>query len=97
MPGTATALSGGRFWAVAVAGVGVTQARSVREARAMAADLVEAMTGKAEDVDVHFELPDDVRPAVDHRAPPPPRRSAWHLSLPRSTAKLCAGWWSAAA
>ena len=32
----------------------------------MAADLVEAMTGKAEDVDVHFELPDDVREAVDH-------------------------------
>lgn len=32
----------------------------------MAADLVEAMTGQAEDVDVHFELPDDVRVAVDH-------------------------------
>ena len=32
----------------------------------MAADLVEAMTGHAEDVDVQFELPDDVREAVDH-------------------------------
>ena len=32
----------------------------------MAADLVEAMTGRAEDVDVHFELPDDIREAVDH-------------------------------
>lgn len=31
----------------------------------MAADLVEAITGKAEDVDVHFELPDDIRVAVD--------------------------------
>ena len=28
--------------------------------------LVEAMTGRAEDVDVHFELPDDIREAVDH-------------------------------
>lgn len=32
----------------------------------MAADLIEAMTGKAEDVHVHFELPDEVREAVDH-------------------------------
>ncbi len=62
----ATAAREGRFWVVDVPGVGVTQGRSVREARAMAADLVEAMTGKAEDVDVHFELPDDVRAAVEH-------------------------------
>ena len=32
----------------------------------MAADLVEALTGQAEDVDVDFELPDDVREAIDH-------------------------------
>jgi hypothetical protein len=62
---TATAVRKGRFWVVDVPGVGVTQGRSVREARTMAADLVEAMTGRAEDVDVHFELPDDVRAAVD--------------------------------
>ena len=66
MTRTATAVREGRFWVVDVPGVGATQGRSVREARAMAADLVEAMTGQAEDVDVHFELPDDVRAAVDH-------------------------------
>lgn len=66
MSRTATAVREGRFWVVDVAGVGVTQGRTVREARAMAADLVEAMTGKAEGVDVHFELPDDVREAVAH-------------------------------
>ena len=66
MTRTATAVREGRFWVVDVPGVGVTQGRSVREARAMAADLVEAMTGKAEEVDVHFELPADVREAVDH-------------------------------
>ena len=64
MTRTATAVREGRFWVVDVPGVGVTQGRSVREARAMAADLVEAMTGRAEDVDVHFELPDDIRVAV---------------------------------
>lgn len=32
----------------------------------MAADLVETIAGQAEDVNVHFELPDDVRVAVDH-------------------------------
>ncbi len=32
----------------------------------MAADLVEAMTGQAEDVDVQFELPAEVLEAVDH-------------------------------
>jgi len=63
---TATAVREGRFWVVDVPGVGGTQGRSIREARAMAADLVEAMTGHAEDVDVQFELPDDVREAVDH-------------------------------
>ena len=66
MTRTATAVREGRFWVVDIPGVGATQGRSVREARAMAADLVEAMTGQAEDVDVHFELPDDVREAVDH-------------------------------
>lgn len=66
MTKTATAVREGRFWVIDVPDVGATQGRSVREARAMAADLVEAMTGQAEDVDVHFELPDDVRVAVDH-------------------------------
>lgn len=55
----------GRFWVVDVPGVGVTQGRSVREARVMAADLVQAMTRQAEDVDVRFELPDNVPVAVD--------------------------------
>ncbi|MBC7373448.1 MAG: hypothetical protein H7323_05605 [Frankiales bacterium] len=66
MTRTATAVREGRFWVVDVPGVGATQGRSIREARAMAADLVEAMTGQAEDVEVHFKLPDDVRVAVDH-------------------------------
>jgi hypothetical protein len=44
----------------------IASAPLIRAARAMAAELVEAMTGRAEDVDVHFELPDDVRVAVDH-------------------------------
>ena len=34
--------------------------------RAMATGFVEAMPGRAEDVDVHFEPPDDARVAVDH-------------------------------
>ena len=55
----------GRFWVVDVEGVGVTQGRSVREARAMAADLVEAMTGTPDAVEVRFELPAPVREAVD--------------------------------
>jgi len=42
---------------VDVEGVGTTQGRSVREARAMAADLVEVMTGKAGPVEVQFLLP----------------------------------------
>jgi len=63
---TATAVREGRFWVVDVPGVGATQGRSIREAHAMAADLVEAMTGHAENVDVQFELPDEVREAVDH-------------------------------
>ena len=71
MTRAATAVREGRFWVVHVPGVGVTQGRSVREARALAADLVEAMTGTAEDVDVHFE-PGGRRP-VDRR-PRAPRR-----------------------
>jgi ribosome-binding protein aMBF1 (putative translation factor) len=63
---TATAIREGRFWVVDVPGVGVTQGRSVREARVMAADLVEAMTGNAEEVEVQFELPDEVREVVEH-------------------------------
>lgn len=63
---TATAIREGRFWVVDVPGIGVTQGRTIREARAMAHDLVEAMSGTPEDVEVHFELPDEVREAVDH-------------------------------
>ncbi len=55
----------GRFWVVDVEGIGVTQGRSVREARVMAADLVETMTGTSEAVEVRFELPTPVREAVD--------------------------------
>jgi len=62
---TAKATREGRFWVVDVPGVGVTQGRTVREARVMAADLVEVMTGQVEDVEVRFELPDDVRDAVE--------------------------------
>ena len=65
MTRTATAVREGRFWVVDVPGIGVTQGRSVREA-SHGRDLVEAMTGKAEEVDVHVELPADVREAVDH-------------------------------
>ena len=65
MTRTATAVREGRLWVVDVPGVGVTQGRTVREARAMANDLVEALSGEAGDVDVHLELPDDVRDAVD--------------------------------
>lgn len=32
----------------------------------MAADLVEALTGEVEVVDVHFHLPAEIREAVDH-------------------------------
>lgn len=53
----ATARREGQFWVVDVEGVGTTQGRSVREARTMAADLVEVMTGKAEPVEVQFLLP----------------------------------------
>jgi hypothetical protein len=57
MTRSATARREGRFWVVDVDGVGTTQGRSVREARTMAADLVEVMTGKAEPVEVEFLLP----------------------------------------
>ena len=63
---TATAVRDGHFWVVDVPGVGVAQSRSLQGARDVAADLVETMTGRAEDVDVRFELPDDIRVAVDH-------------------------------
>lgn len=65
MTKNATARREGRFWVVDVEGVGVTQGRTVREARAMATDLVEAMTGEVEEVDVRFELPEEVRKAVE--------------------------------
>ena len=35
----------GRYWLVAIEGVGVTQARNLGDAQAMAADLISVMTG----------------------------------------------------
>lgn len=54
---TATAAREGRWWVVTVPGVGVTQARSLRDAPAMARDLIAAL----EDVDVDT-VSVDVRP-----------------------------------
>lgn len=61
----ATARREGRFWVVDVEGVGTTQGRNVREARTMAADLVEVMTGKAEPVEVDFLLPGETGQRVE--------------------------------
>ncbi|MCW2543068.1 MAG: hypothetical protein JWM40_620 [Frankiales bacterium] len=50
----------GRFWLVEVSGVGVTQARRLDDAQAMAADLIAVMTGKrvaATDVNLEIDLP----------------------------------------
>ena len=62
---SATARREGRFWVVDVEGVGITQGRSVREARTMAVDLVEVMTGKAELVEVQFLLPGETGQQVE--------------------------------
>lgn len=49
----------GRWWVVHVKGVGVTQGRTVREARSMAADLVRIVTGEDEPrVEVDFRVGD---------------------------------------
>ena len=47
----------GRFWLVDVEGVGLTQGRNLQDARDMAADLVETMTGKPGDVNFVVDLP----------------------------------------
>lgn len=47
----------GRFWLVDVEGVGLTQGRNLQDARDMAADLVETMTGKPGDINFIVDLP----------------------------------------
>ena len=47
----------GRYWLVDVQGVGLTQGRNLHDARDMAADLVETMTGKPGDVNFVVDLP----------------------------------------
>jgi hypothetical protein len=50
---TALATKEDRWWIVRVDGVGVTQAKHLREAQSMARDLVEAMTGSPSS---HFDV-----------------------------------------
>jgi hypothetical protein len=50
---TAHATKEEMWWIVRVDGVGVTQAKNLREAQLMARDLVEAMTGKPSS---HFDV-----------------------------------------
>jgi hypothetical protein len=50
---TAHATKEERWWIVRVDGVGVTQAKNLREAQLMARDLVEAMTGNPSS---HFDV-----------------------------------------
>lgn len=57
---TATATREGRYWVVEVVGVGVTQGRSLSEARDMAADLVVAVhdvPAKNVDIELVIDLP----------------------------------------
>ncbi|WP_410656053.1 hypothetical protein [Amycolatopsis sp. lyj-112] len=52
-----TAVRDGRFWAVKIAGVGITQGRSRSEARDMALDLIEIMKKIPPDqFEVHLEF-----------------------------------------
>ena len=63
----AVATREGKFWVVDVEGVGVTQGRSLAEARAMAADLVAVMNEvdpATYDVDFRVELPGALAVAV---------------------------------
>ena len=53
----AVARRDGRFWLVDVEGVGLTQGRNLQDARDMAADLVETMTGKPGDINFIVDLP----------------------------------------
>lgn len=64
---TATATREGRWWVITVAGVGVTQSRTLAEARTWAQGLVEAVTGEAgAEVTVTPLLPDDTIDRVHH-------------------------------
>lgn len=64
---TATATREGRWWVIDVAGVGVTQSRTLAEAHTWAQGLVEAVTGKAgADVTVIPSLPDGTIDRVRH-------------------------------
>ncbi len=63
----------------------------------MAAEMVEAMTGKAEDVDVHFGLPDDVRPAVSTTRSTTAEAAARGLCCCRGVPPPVRGCWSTAA
>ena len=65
---TATAAREGRWWVITVAGIGVTQARTLRDAAPAARGLVSAMLDVDEDVvavDVIPELPPKVRADLD--------------------------------
>ncbi|HEX7657959.1 MAG TPA: hypothetical protein VF444_00660 [Pseudonocardiaceae bacterium] len=54
----ATATREGRLWVIDVPGVGVTQGRTVAEAREMTRDLIAAMTDvRLKDVDIDTEWP----------------------------------------
>jgi hypothetical protein len=64
---TATATREGRWWVVDVAGIGVTQSRTLAEAHTWAQGLVEAVTGEAgADVIVTPLLPDGTLDRVRH-------------------------------
>ena len=57
---TARAHREGKWWVLDVEGVGTTQARTINDCQAQAADLIEAMTGEqvpAYDVALHVALP----------------------------------------
>ena len=52
---TATATREGRWWVIDVDGVGVTQARSVREAHEMVDDLVRVLRDDSDfEIEIHF-------------------------------------------
>ncbi|WP_440900429.1 hypothetical protein [Actinosynnema sp.] len=66
---SATATREGRWWVVEVAGVGVTQGRTTREAERMAADLVAItldVSAEEVSVDITFQLGGDLAAEVEH-------------------------------
>lgn len=57
-PYVATATREGRWWAIDVDGVGVTQSRTLADAPRWAAGLVEAMTGETDvEIELHTSVP----------------------------------------